>query len=148
MILRSPESADLPAIVALLADDELGSRREDPSSPPSSRYTSAFAAPDAGPNQLLAVAENAGAIIGCLQITFIRGFTRTGMWRCLIEGVRIAKEERGSGIGREMFGGHQAVPRTRLRPRSAYNGQNSPGRPSVLGSARLCASHEEMELKL
>ncbi len=63
MIFRRAEPADLPALVALGVDDELGSRREDPSFPPNHRYAAAFEAIDNDPNQLLALAEDAGAIV-------------------------------------------------------------------------------------
>jgi len=72
--LRRADSADLPAIVALLADDALGSVREDPSLPLDPAYIAAFDAIKRDPNHLLAVAEREnGAVIGCLQLTFLPG---------------------------------------------------------------------------
>jgi GNAT superfamily N-acetyltransferase len=103
MEFRRATAADLPAIVSLLADDELGRGREDASTPLNARYVDAFAAIDRDPNQLLAVVERAGVVLGCLQLTFIPGLSRLGMWRCQIESVRIAATERGSGIGRQVF---------------------------------------------
>lgn len=98
---------DLPAIVALLADDDLGRGREDPRLPPNRGYTEAFAAIAADPNQLLAVAvavqDGRDAVVGCLQLTFIPGLSRLGAWRCQLEGVRVAQARRGSGLGRAMF---------------------------------------------
>jgi GNAT superfamily N-acetyltransferase len=149
VIFRRAEPADLPAIIALLADDELGSRREDPSSPPNSRYTFAFAAIDANPNQILAVAEDAGAVVGCLQITFIPGLTRTGMWRGQIEGVRIAREKRAIGIGREMFG--WAIERCRERDCGLVQLTTDKTRPDAhtfYAALGFGASHEGMRLNL
>jgi hypothetical protein len=57
---RRAQAPDLPAIVALLADDDLGESREDPSTPLAPSYLDAFRAIDADPNQLLAVAVEAG----------------------------------------------------------------------------------------
>jgi GNAT superfamily N-acetyltransferase len=94
-------AADLPTIVALLADDPLGREREDAGR--DSRYRDAFAAIERDPHQLLAVAERNGSIIGVLQLSFIPGLTRQGMWRGQIEGVRIAASERATGIGRAML---------------------------------------------
>ncbi len=48
---RRARLGDLPEIVAMLADDELGARREDPSIPLNPRYTAAFAAIKQDPNQ-------------------------------------------------------------------------------------------------
>ena len=67
------------------------------------RYAEAFAAIEQDPNQLLAVAERDGQIVGILQLSFIPGLTRSGMWRGQIEGVRVASAERGTGIGRAMI---------------------------------------------
>jgi len=100
---RRATASDLGAIVQLLADDELGRTREDASTPLNAGYVEAFAAIDRDPNQLLAVAERSGDVVGCLQITFIPGLSRLGMWRGQIESVRIASSERGQGLGRVFF---------------------------------------------
>ncbi len=100
---RSAQAADLPAIIALLADDPLGQQREDAGSPPNPRYVEAFRAIDADPNQLQVVATLDGEVIGTLQLTFIPGLARKGAWRGQIEGVRIAAAHRGSGLGQRMF---------------------------------------------
>jgi len=100
---RRAVAADLSAIVALLADDELGRQREDASSPLRQNYTEAFAAIDRDPNQLLAVVEQKGDLVGCLQLTFIPGLSRLGMWRGQIESVRIAGTNRRTGLGRRMI---------------------------------------------
>ena len=93
----------MAAIVAMLADDALGAKREDASLPLRDEYRNAFAAIDADPNQLLAVVERGGQIIGCMQISFIPGLSRMGLWRGQIESVRIASSVRGGGIGRQMI---------------------------------------------
>lgn len=103
LTFRRASSADLPAIIALLADDALGATREDATVPLDARYTAAFGAIDADPNQLLLVAESGDAVVGCLQLSFIPGLSRKGQWRGQIESVRVARARRGSGIGREMF---------------------------------------------
>jgi len=101
---RKAIPADLPAIVRLLADDALGQSREIVSDPVDARYAAAFAAIEADPNQLLAVAVDDGEqIVGCLQLSFIPGLSRTGMWRGQIESVRIAASQRGSGLGSRMI---------------------------------------------
>ena len=100
---RRAQPADLPAIVALLADDILGQRREDATSPPNPKYFDAFQAILADPNQLQMVATSNDEVIGTLQLTFIPGLARTGAWRGQIEGVRIAATHRGSGVGQQMF---------------------------------------------
>lgn len=103
LTFRRANAADLEDIVALLADDELGRRREDPDPPLNPRYIDAFAAIDADRNQFLAVVEEGGEIVGCLQLSFIPGLSRLGLWRGQIESVRIASSRRGGGLGKRMF---------------------------------------------
>jgi ribosomal protein S18 acetylase RimI-like enzyme len=100
---RRATATDLPAIIALLVDDELGRSREDASSPPNARYVEAFTAIECDANQMIAVVESDGAVVGCLQLSFIPGLSRLGAWRGQIESVRIASTLRGSGLGRAMF---------------------------------------------
>lgn len=100
---RSATFEDLASLVALLANDPLGSKREDASSPLNQAYLSAFEAIDKDPNNQLLVVELEGALVGMLQLTFIPYLTHIGSWRCLIEGVRIHQDYRGRGFGEQMF---------------------------------------------
>lgn len=61
-MMRRARVTDLPAILALLADDPLGAGREDPTD--IARYRAAFDRIDADPAQLLAIAEVAGRAVG------------------------------------------------------------------------------------
>ena len=101
--LRPARREDLEAIVAMLANDPLGSGREDASLPLGEAYLEAFDALDQDPNQLLTVAIAEGQVVGTLQLSFIPGLARTGMWRGQIEAVRIAQDFRNSGLGQQMF---------------------------------------------
>ena len=87
---RRASTGDLETIVALLADDPIGRGRENLGPQLDNSYREAFAAIERDRNQLLAVAERSGDIIGVLQLSFIPGLTRRGMWRGQIEGVRVA----------------------------------------------------------
>ncbi|KAF1031153.1 MAG: Aminoalkylphosphonate N-acetyltransferase [Pseudomonas sp.] len=103
IIFRTAVLADLPAIVELLASDELGSQRETVSSPLDERYMAAFNAIEADPNQRLVVAVEGNTVIGTLQLSFIPGIARRGSWRGQIEAVRIAAPYRSAGIGQQIF---------------------------------------------
>jgi ribosomal protein S18 acetylase RimI-like enzyme len=100
---RRATRADLPGLVAMLADDKLGRTREDPSLPLDARYLAAFEAIERDPNQLLVAVELDGAVVGCLQLSFLPGLSRRGQLRGQIESVRIAAAQRGSGLGRRMI---------------------------------------------
>ena len=100
---RRATAADLGAIVALLADDVLGSSRERASPTVAECYRDAFAEIDADPNQFLCVVEDGPLIVGTLQLTFIPGLARAGSKRGQIEAVRIARDLRGDKLGEAMF---------------------------------------------
>ena len=109
---RTATEADLPAMVALLADDVLGATREDASLPLDAGYTSAFAAIQAMPGCELIVTEDAaGAVVGCLQLVIIPNLSYKGTSRALIEGVRVSAACRGGGIGAALI--RDAVERAR-----------------------------------
>lgn len=102
-VIERASRADLPGIVALLADDDLGRGREDASPAALPRYEAAFAVLAADPNQMPVVMRDGADIIGYLQITFIPGLSRQGMWRGLIESVRIDKRRRGQKLGEALM---------------------------------------------
>ena len=103
LTMRLARRDEVPQIVALLADDQLGSAREDLSEPLSQAYYDAFDAMAASSDNEMMVAEVEGRIIGCLQLTFIPGLSRLGALRGQIESVRVSAEVRGGGYGRRMF---------------------------------------------
>jgi len=108
---RLARHRDLPAMVALLADDVLGAGREHPGV--DAAYESAFAAIDADDRNELIVADIAGGVVGCLQLTYIPGLSRHGAERAQIESVRVRADQRGSGTGRRLVA--WAVERARVR---------------------------------
>lgn len=101
--MRRATRDDLPAIVSLLANDDLGATREDASLPLQEEYLLAFEAIDNDPNQLLAVAVLEGLVVGTLQLSFVPGISHRGSWRAQIEAVRVHEQMRGSGLGRTLF---------------------------------------------
>jgi ribosomal protein S18 acetylase RimI-like enzyme len=103
IVFRRAQSSDLPDIVALLADDQLGQSREDASVPVNGKYVDAFDALQRDPNQLMAVLVADRVVAGCVQISFIPGLSRQGMWRGQIESVRIASSRRDEGLGRRLL---------------------------------------------
>ncbi len=103
MRIRRAARTDLPAIIGLLADDDLGRQRESPHEPLPESYYAAFAAIDADPRQVLVVGEIAGEIIATLQLTFIPYLAYRGGLRAQIESVRVDSRRRGGGLGRQLF---------------------------------------------
>jgi GNAT superfamily N-acetyltransferase len=101
--IRRAHLSDLPAIIALLADDPLGSQRELWEDPLPDGYRQAFAQIDTNSNQMLVVAELDGQVLGTFQMIFIRSLTYQGGLRGQIEAVRVQRDWRGKGIGGQMM---------------------------------------------
>jgi GNAT superfamily N-acetyltransferase len=97
---RPATASDVPAVVALIAGDQLGARREVPQE--LAPYRDAFDVIDSDPNQLLVVGESGGRVIATLQLTFVPGLSRRGAWRAQIEAVRVEASVRGMGVGERL----------------------------------------------
>lgn len=147
--MRPARAADVAAIVALLADDDLGRSREDCSVPLNPAYLAAFSAIAADANQLLAVAEDEGVVVGSLQLSFIPGLSHRGLWRGQIESVRVRSSRRGEGLGRRMF--VWAIDQCRARGCGLVQLTTDKQRGDArrfYESLGFVASHEGMKLKL
>lgn len=99
--IRRAEEYDVPAIVAMLADDPLGATREAATAEHS--YYEAFRRIDGDENQRLLVAEIDEEVVGTLQISYLTSLSRGGAIRAQIEAVRVARSARGKGVGEVML---------------------------------------------
>jgi GNAT superfamily N-acetyltransferase len=113
LAFRLARRDDLPALLALLADDVLGRGREAPAAALLPDYLAAFEAIASDPNNELLVAEADARVIGMLQLTYIPGLSRGGSWRALVEAVRISGDMRGHGAGTQLM--QHAIARARER---------------------------------
>ncbi len=95
---RDAGEPDLPAVVRLLADDRLGRGRERNEMPLPDSYARGFRAMLAQGGRLI-LAEQDGAVVGCLQFNVIHGVSQQGQSRAQVEGVRVDSARRGGGIG-------------------------------------------------
>ena len=148
-VFRRAVRGDLPDIVRLLADDALGSQREENVSPLPGSYYAAFEALARDPNNELVIVELAGTIVGVLQLTYIPYITYRGSWRAQIEGVRIDSSLRSSGIGRKLVA--WAIERAQSRGCHMVQLTSDKSRPDAIRfyeSLGFVASHEGMKLHL
>jgi GNAT superfamily N-acetyltransferase len=146
---RAAIENDLSSLVTMLADDELGASREDHSIPINQRYLKAFHSINTDPNNELTVVESEGELVGMLQLTFIPYLTHTGSRRCLIEGVRILRSERGKGLGSEIIS--WAIARAKERNCNIVQLTSNKQRSDALrfyGSLGFKATHEGFKLAL
>jgi ribosomal protein S18 acetylase RimI-like enzyme len=100
--IRRARCDDVGAIVGMLADDPLGRARERIEDPLPASYFDAFDRVDRDPNLALVVAEEEGAVVGCLQLCILPGLSSQGASRALIEDVRVATHRRSRGIGEQL----------------------------------------------
>jgi GNAT superfamily N-acetyltransferase len=100
IMLREALREDIPAIVQLLVDDELGASRDGATTDSGLQpYLDAFDAIDADPAHLLLVATDKGQVVGTMQLSFIPGLARRGALRAQIEAVRVRQDHRSRGLG-------------------------------------------------
>ncbi len=107
---------DVGAIVAMLADDPLGSGRERIEDPLPPSYFPAFEAR----RSRIRISSSwsrrrAGAVVGCLQLCILPGLSSQGASRALIEDVRVATPRRSRGIGEHWCNGPRGGARTGCR---------------------------------
>ncbi len=105
VLWRAARAEDVPAIVAMLADDMLGQARESADMP---SYLAAFEAMQAEGGNLLVVGEEDGAIVATYQLTMISGLSLRAARRAQLESVRVAAVRRGQGIGAALMADAEA----------------------------------------
>ena len=102
---RDAVVTDLSSIIALLADDELGQKRENIKKDMPSEYLYAFEIinQDGCQPEINCYNRWKNVIIGTLQLSFIQYLTYQGGIRAQIEAVIILKNQREKGTGKRMF---------------------------------------------
>ncbi|GAB3992207.1 GNAT family N-acetyltransferase [Spirosoma daeguense] len=150
MIFRKATRPDVASIVQLLANDKLGQLRENYAESLPVHYYDAFDKISADANQELIVVENeAGEVIGRLQLSFIQCLTYRGGIRAQIEAVRIREDQRGEGIGQKMI--EWAIQRARKRNAHLLQLTTDKQRPDALRFYEKLGfkpSHEGMKMNL
>jgi GNAT superfamily N-acetyltransferase len=104
VILRRARREDVPAVVDLIRDDELGSGRESPAGEalPDS-YFAAFEAIDRDASHELIVGELDGRVVATLQLMFLTHLGSRGAVVAQIESVHVHSSLRGRGLGAELM---------------------------------------------
>jgi len=113
IIFRIATHPDLPSIVRLLADDELGSLRERYENPIPETYYTAYELINGDPNHELIVAELNGEVIGTLHLMFLPSLSFQGGLRAQVESVRVDTRYQNQGIGSQMM--KRAIERAKVR---------------------------------
>ncbi|MGB0978529.1 MAG: GNAT family N-acetyltransferase [Croceimicrobium sp.] len=148
MQIRAATNADLPQIIALLAQDDLGKSREEFTSPIAQSYLDAFQQIQADSNQDLMVAvEDENSVVGTFQLSFIPYLTYQGGIRAQIEAVRVRADKRGEGLGKKLF--QWAIERAQAKGAHLIQLTTDKKRPEALKfylALGFSASHEGLKL--
>jgi GNAT superfamily N-acetyltransferase len=140
---------DLKDIIAMLADDSLGARRENVQLPLPDSYQKAFNAITEDKNQELTVVEIKDEIVATFQLSFIPYLTYQGSMRAQIEAVRVKSAYRGQGVGTSLF--HYAIERAKSKGAHLLQLTTDKKRPEArkfYESLGFVSSHEGMKLHL
>jgi GNAT superfamily N-acetyltransferase len=150
VVLRRATAGDVPAIVGLLAADQLGATRDGMSCAEDlAAYQVAFEAIDRDPAHLLIVAQSGHDVVATMQLSFLPGLARRGALRAQIEAVRVHEAYRSRGLGAALF--TWAIAEARRRQCALVQLTSDKSRTSAhrfyerLG---FTASHEGMKLAL
>lgn len=103
LIFRPAKREDLPSIVRMLADDDLGSQRERFEDPLPESYYKAFERIANDVNHELIVVDIDGEVVGTLQLMFLPSISYQGGVRAQVESVRVDRKFRGRGFGSKMM---------------------------------------------
>jgi ribosomal protein S18 acetylase RimI-like enzyme len=147
--VRRAERVDVPAIVDLIAADQIGAARD--GSAELEPYERAFAAIDGDPAQLLVVVTEpaGGAVVATLQLTVIPGLARRGSLRGQIEAVRVRADLRGRGLGQALMS--WAIDEARRRGCTLIQLTSDKRREDAIrfyGRLGFTASHEGLKLRV
>ena len=150
LIIRRANQKDVPAIVELIANDELGRLRENFKTPLPDEYINAFDKINSDQNQeLMVMLSDSGEVIGTLQLSFIQYLTYQGGIRAQIEAVRVHENYRNKGIGQELI--KWAIDRAKKRGAHVVQLTTDKKRDAALKfyeKLGFIASHEGMKLHL
>ena len=99
--IRVAAREDLPAIIQMLRRDSF--LNPPPEVTPTEEESRAFEIVLAHPDHELVVVTLHGEVVGTLQLTFIPGVSHRGIWRALVEAVRVREDLRGQQIGTRLM---------------------------------------------
>ncbi|ASY68478.1 hypothetical protein SFHH103_01039 [Sinorhizobium fredii HH103] len=105
--IRQAERRDLPAIIALFANDEVGGHGDSTGPEAFGDYLAAFEKISASVHQTLYVACHGGEVVGTFQTAISTSLPGRGSSSLVIEAVQTREDMRGRGIGERMV--HHAI---------------------------------------
>lgn len=103
LIIREAREADIAAIAAMFAADDVGGHGDTADEAAMPDYLAAFRAIAMSPLETLYVAEFDGQVIGTFQTVILTKLAGRGAVWMVVEGVQTREDMRGRGIGAAMI---------------------------------------------
>lgn len=111
LIVEGAMDADLPEIVRILAEDEVGGKGDAWTPEFEPAYRKAFEEILANPDHRLIVARGKGTVLGFVHLYFLRGLPSHGRLKVVLNSVFVAASARGMGVGARMVSAAEAIAR-------------------------------------
>jgi GNAT superfamily N-acetyltransferase len=115
LVICEAKPADLPGMIGVLSEDQVGGHGDSWDEARASDYRAAFDEIAAHPDMVLLVAKVEQTVLGMLHLVFQRGLTDHGALRSVLHSVFVAAAARGQGIGAKLV----AEAETRAKARGA-----------------------------
>lgn len=103
LVIDSAGPADLPGIIGVLAEDELGAKGDLWNEDTAPAYQQAFARILADPGAFMLVARKDEHILGFLHGYFVQTLSARGKCKAVFEAVFVAAAARGQGVGARLL---------------------------------------------
>jgi GNAT superfamily N-acetyltransferase len=113
LVIEPARVEDLPAIVAMFAADSLGGHGDTTDPAAFAGYRAAFEAIAASQSTDLYVGRLDGRVVATYQLVVVGGIAGRGASRAIIEGVQVAPDLRGRGIGAALVAHAESEARAR-----------------------------------
>ncbi len=101
--IREARFEDLPRIIRMIDEDDLGTTGDRYTEPLMKFYEDAFREITEDKNSIILVICVCGSVFGSLQLTFTRYLSHMGGLRATIENVHAASDMQGRGLGTKLM---------------------------------------------
>ncbi len=101
--IREARFEDLPRIIRMIDEDDLGTTGDRYTEPLMKFYEDAFREITEDKNSIILVICVCGSVFGSLQLTFTRYLSHMGGLRATIENVHVASDMQGRGLGTKLM---------------------------------------------
>lgn len=110
-VVEGASADDLPALVQILAEDEVGGKGDAWTTDLAPGYRAAFESILANLDHRVIVARQQGRVLGFVHLYFLRGLPSQGRLKVVLNSVFVAAAARGMGVGARLVAAAEAIAR-------------------------------------